>query len=330
MELFNLLKEGSDRSMPKLNTHLYFAKEISDSVAPAKLRNLLKEYRPEFLLGNIFPDIFYYSFRKKNISVSDHIHGENGIKTNKLIFDILDIAKERGEHRLLVFVWGMLAHFALDAKIHPLVYYLTGNYYDHDTQRRVGAVRQHFEFEVVLDMAISKENYLENFNANLYESEVFALLADLFQKMQIRKKEIVRFTKRAILIESRIVYSRAVYKLVRLLEKSGIIEKKYSALFYPKRKNNLISLSKKIEFHHPITGYLSKRGILDLLQEAQEEFLKKMNVAHDYYLGKINRRDGNKVITGENLNFGQEGVWAKDAKFFLKSGNWRDVYLENK
>ena len=120
--------------MPKENTHIHFAesllKELDDS---SPVGAIIREHLPEYYLGSIGPDILFYSNDEKVAMASESLHGADGSPTNELILDVL---KSSPSLRDMAFIMGYLTHCVLDIVFHPVIYYLSGNYYDEDEDKK--------------------------------------------------------------------------------------------------------------------------------------------------------------------------------------------------
>ncbi len=306
--------------MPKINTHLDFANEVIQGIESSKLAEINSNNKREFLIGSIFPDIFFYRINKRLFEMSEYIHGKEGNKTNELLFDILNVAKEKQDEKILAFVFGFVTHTVLDMKLHPLIYYLAGNYYDENKERQSEAVYQHIKLETMLDKSIAGKN---NINGQLKSVKFLKLLKDVLNQKEIYFKDIQISHKIILFIDSKFLPRRSVHGLARILVKIKLLDRKYLGLFYNEVKNEKIDLDKMMQYRDLITGEQKKASFNILLQEALEEVILRIEMAYKYYNGETSLKEAKKVIKGENLSVGKEGVASYAIKYTRTISNSR-------
>jgi len=304
--------------MPKINTHLYFAEKIVKNINDGKLKNVAIKNKRELLVGSIFPDIFFYRMNKKLFKVSEYIHGKEGNKTNELVFDILDIARGEKNEQLLAFVFGYISHMVLDATVHPMIYYLSGNYYDDNNKRQAEAVYQHIRLETMLDKSVTGKN---NIVRRLRSVDFLKPLENILQNRKISLKDVKKSNKLILFIDSKLLNKKFVYYFVKILAKSHILDKRYLGLFYAEVKNKKIDLDRNIKFRDLVSGKQRSGSFNELLQEALEEAILRIRVAQKYFDGKVNAKDAKKIIKGENLSIGREGVSSYVIKYTKDNEN---------
>ncbi len=298
--------------MPKINTHLDFANEVIQNIESSKLAEINSNNKREFLIGSIFPDIFFYRINKRLFKMSEYIHGKEGNKTNELLFDILNVAKEKQDEKLLAFVFGFVTHMVLDMKLHPLIYYLAGNYYDENKERQSEAVYQHIKLETMLDKSIAGKN---NINSQLKSVKFLKILNDVLSQKEIYFKDIQISNKIILFIDSKFLPRRSVHGLARILVKIKLLDRKYLGLFYNEVKNEKIDLDKMMQYRDLINGEQKKASFNILLQEALEEVILRIEMAYKYYNGETSLKEAKKIIKGENLSVGKEGVASYAIKY---------------
>ncbi len=298
--------------MPKINTHLDFANEVIQNIKSSKLAEISLKNRREFLIGSIFPDIFFYRINKRLFKMSEYIHGKEGNKTNELLFNILNVAKEKQDEKLLVFVFGFVTHMVLDMKLHPLIYYLAGNYYDENKERQSEAVYQHIKLETMLDKAIAGNM---NINSQLKSVKFLKKLKNVLKKKEINFRDIQISHKIILFIDRQFLPRKSVYRLAGILARVKLLDKKYLGLFYTEVKNDSIDLEKKINYRDLISGQKQVASFNDLLQKALEKSMVRIEMVYKYYNGEVNFQEAKEVIRGENLNIGQEGVASYAIKY---------------
>lgn len=134
--------------MPKENTHLWFARGLLDDFPGKPMLKDISGNIWSYLLGSVSPDTFYYGAGSRLPRIAEAFHGKDGNPTNTTIIHVLDEARDA---RDMAFILGFITHCALDITFHPVIYYLSGNYYDADQGKRRQAVYMHRHLETCMD-----------------------------------------------------------------------------------------------------------------------------------------------------------------------------------
>lgn len=310
--------------MPKEVTHWVIADEVArqldNSVFKAAQTN-----RNALLIGAVFHDILYYYRGKNNeiIILPDHLHGARKDDTYDVVRRIL--AKLYGcsggdRECLLAFLAGVITHIFADIHFHPMVYHMTGNYYESSK-----AVIRHRTLECVLDFYFC-EHFREQYDFNRVFSECTCDYSRLFSDLysvpmgnnndqgQDIAEDIIgsyRFFTKFRGIYSRRFIGNILHTMDFLFPTSL---KKISAVFYADRlKKSIPKLSNKIDYQNPVTG--------DSFEVTLEEFKTKTvedSVEFCLYLEKECLGKENPVIKGKgaSLETGLVGSNVDDMKHF--------------
>ncbi|MCB0360216.1 MAG: zinc dependent phospholipase C family protein [Bdellovibrionales bacterium] len=131
--------------------------------------NVLDSNLPAAYLGAIAHDApYYYHFgaSEEVTHVAEVLHGRFANDTlapvRKLLLALHDEPTRQGKDQLAAFILGFLSHYCTDVVFHPLIVYLTGDYYaDDDEERRVARTR-HRLFETYLDAWFRPRAHLWN------------------------------------------------------------------------------------------------------------------------------------------------------------------------
>lgn len=142
--------------MPKEIVHWMVAARSAELLAAGPFGPALARCPQGLRLGAVFHDILFYLRGEHPAglkSLPHRLHSSHGEDS----FDLLRLqAAHLHAHASTplptAFFVGLASHIFADATLHPLVYYLTGNYYDADEKKRTGAVRRHRAMEGLLDM----------------------------------------------------------------------------------------------------------------------------------------------------------------------------------
>ncbi len=142
--------------MPKEIVHWLVADRAAELLAAGPFAPALARCPKGLRLGAVWHDILFY-LRGEHpaglMTLPHRLHGSHGEDS----FDILRLSAAHLHARKdqplpTAFFVGLASHIFADATLHPLVYHLTGNYYDTDEKRRTGAIRRHRALECLLDM----------------------------------------------------------------------------------------------------------------------------------------------------------------------------------
>jgi len=301
--------------MPKENTHLYFSKNINKVNMP--YTGIINQNINYYYLGSVTPDTFYYS---KNIDiqkVSDVIHGKYGQPTNELIFDLLDLAKKNNDEKILSFTMGFITHCYLDIIFHPIIFYLTGNFYDENLTRREEAIFRHRRLEVTIDQKLNKDSYFEN----LIDKKIFKdinFIEILSNSFNIPPEDVeLSFERQYVL--NKIFHKKYYLNILYFLNKIGILNRKSEvSLFYGNLKNDYI-LNDNIEYRDLFNGEAFSVSLSELFDKANLKTKLALGSAYKYYKGEESRIQAIVNISGENLDTGSKTYSVDDIKFFINN-----------
>lgn len=300
--------------MPKENTHLYFAHQIIDQTEQAEWRRIANENLQAYYLGSVMPDTFYYSPKAAVRSISEILHGRHGELTNGIIFDLLDQAREHASEADLAFALGYLTHEALDITFHPLIYYLSGNYFDEDEGRRLEAMYLHRHLETFLDRKVN-ENFFFHDLIRLKVIKKLHFPELLKAKFGVKTGETAELLIRKNLA-SLFQNSTLAYYFVYSLFKLGVKKAKlFYGLFYPNLNADARIIPDLVDYRDIITGHPKRELITDLFDQADDLASDYFEAAFNYYQGKIDRTEGEKFIRGESFNTGRIGVPVSAIKY---------------
>jgi hypothetical protein len=302
--------------MPKENTHISFAYNILSCLEDNEIVKLVSPYIRDYLLGSIIPDTFFYSKYPEVIDISEHIHGKDGIPTNEIIFSCLDSANSP---RDIAFVLGFVTHCALDIIMHPVIYYLTGNYYDKDPYRMSLARYFHALFETGLDIKIGNRLRIHNLLKQ-------ALMKDLAFRDIVSNRFNTDYSlldkalKKQLFINM-VFDSGVVHKIFKPAVKAGAFGDPYIlGLFYREADLTWQKISDGYAIRDIITGEKKDVTLNGLFNTAKKKAQIMMNAAFAFYKGTISKKDLQKAIPGENLNTGKPGESIFDIAYTLHDG----------
>jgi Zinc dependent phospholipase C len=291
------------------NTHLYVAEQIRLEVAPAKIKPLIESNLRYYYLGSIFPDTFSYSKKERIRSISGRLHGADGTPTNRAVFSALDRIKETRDPKSLAFIFGYLTHLALDATVHPVIYYFSGYIAHGSPVDHEKSIYLHWHYESHLDRRFNDRFWLDELVSVAAAKEL-----GISGFMDIPESAMIKALTRQITYFSR-VRSRFFFRLYRLMNKLGVVSKEYLAGFYPNLELEGSRLPEQLIYRDIISGE-PKETTLEILMRNGIELGKEMiESAYDYYCGNLSRKECEKVVSGNNLDTGRPGKLVSDIRF---------------
>ncbi|HOM30133.1 MAG TPA: zinc dependent phospholipase C family protein [Deltaproteobacteria bacterium] len=288
--------------MPKENTHLWFAYSMLGRSIGADMLRTVSSHLSSYLLGSVMPDTFYYSPRRELVSISETFHGRDGNPTNTLVFKVLDAGPDQAD---LAFVLGFLTHCALDIAFHPVVYFLTGNYYDPDPARKAQAVRLHRRLETSLDAGLSHGFMLHRI-IRPWHTRGLALEAILARDFGARALDVrcalARQAAFNLAFRSAALYRVAVWASRR----TRAVPQEALGLFYADAGD--ARFPETIEAQDLVVGapYTTSAG--ELFDKAGRHAAAMMNAAWAFACGRTTRRELEEAIPGASLDTGMVGV----------------------
>ena len=295
--------------MPKENTHIYFADTVKKTL-PA-LSAMIDTYSQYFFMGSIAPDTFFYSKKAEIQDTSDFLHGKHGTATNKIVFDLLDIAKKNKDEKILIFVFGSLTHCYLDIVFHPIIFHLTGNFHDKDEHKRKLAVYKHRRREVQLDEKVNKSMHI----AKHIPKSIFTdtpLLNTLAETLNIPQQELIRSFQRQHKTNTWFRKSKHIIKFLHFLHKLGIIKEKTElALFYGQLPKEA-QLADTVHYKDLFSDQSFSTDLESLFTLASSKAQAALSSAYAYYEDRETRAQAEVHITGENLDTGHPTLTTAD------------------
>ncbi len=286
----------------KENTHLFFAESVLNRLNDKSLKKILEKNKGYYLLGSVFPDVFYHN--KKTFNISQILHGREREKTNELIFEFLKLAKDERDEKVFAFTLGYISHYVLDVYMHPVIYYLTGNYYDKDLAKKFKAMLHHRQLETFWDKQITKSFFLcKKLKISLLRN--LKLNKIIQNRYQIKENELIKVFEQCKK-NNRLFRNHSAYLLVAFLVRFGFYKDKAILGFFSFTKNTeLENLNDNLNYRDLITGEYKKDNLYDLIEKSEIRFLNLLDFVYEYYNNKISFEDLEKEILGESLDTGK-------------------------
>lgn len=271
--------------MPKELTHWHIAREALQRGVPAQVGELIECNPPLYYIGAIAHDIAFYDFSKPsevNIErVANQLHGVNGENTLVPLIEMMETAlSQNNKNTQLALLLGMLTHFVTDSIFHPMVYYMSGNYFAENPEERGKAVFRHRLLETAIDL------WLENADPIEYPSdlihlwretgeagrEAFDLLVGYYAHLGNKSSNFKKSWRNYRYIQSAYSWSTP-WRILAFYRRLGHLSvEKYEALFYS-QSLNLSFFDSRIDWLHPVTGTPYKMTLEELYKVCVEKVI---------------------------------------------------------
>jgi len=296
--------------MPKENTHLHFAYGLLEEFQGCDILKSVSENIWHYLLGSIIPDTFYYGNSASLRRISESFHGKDGNPTNTTIVQVLDNARDMKD---ISFILGFISHCALDITFHPVIYYLSGNYYDESPEKRARAVYMHRHLETCLDLDIKNSMRLHRLIRIKYlRGLVFEEIISQKFKVPIEHQ---RHSLRRQITYNVLFTSNAAYLLARLVSKTGLFtDTSQLGLFYGDAACDE-QIPSRIDVADLIEGRQWTTTINELFLNARTLAKSMMEAAYGFWMKSVTREEMLRAIPGLSLDTGKLGVSASSIRF---------------
>jgi hypothetical protein len=291
------------------NTHIYLADEIRKKIGNHTLKQMISDHRDFYYLGSIFPDILFYSKDEQVSKIAYNLHGEDGVPTSRIIFKLLDEIRIKKDKNNFSFIAGFLTHCAVDITIHPMVFYVSGYKVNGNKQEKDRASYLHWHYEASIDQLVNHHFSLDKIiNPELLKEliipKVIGIHVDVIGKALKRQINYISLTP-----------SRFYYIVFKALCKLGLYPAGAIAGFNRNLEKERIRLPDPIQYKDLLTGEPKQTTLNDLMAEAVQFGCRMIETAYEYYEGRENREQCEKIIGGQSLETGRVGKRMSDIRF---------------
>jgi hypothetical protein len=238
------------------------------------------------------------------MDIADALHGKEGNNTAEVIFSMLDSS---GKTRDLGFALGYITHCALDMVFHPVIYFLSGNYYDEDAGKRERAVAGHRTLETRLDIGLGNTRRV---HSSIRPSITGGLgFAEVLRGRFGAGLPEIRRALRNQVFYNRLFSSRTAFRTVCWLERSGLSrDRTLRGLFYAGAGAEDCDPGTPFMYRDIITGEEKTASVNGLMDNAVKKAMGMIHAAKSYALGNASLDEARGVIAGESLDTGGVGV----------------------
>lgn len=286
--------------MPKELTHWIIADKIHQYMDDSSLKAGIDKHRALYHIGAVALDTPYY-FRGKSTGVfeelANSLHGKNQEDTFAPIVKVVQYYGDNVPPPVWAFLCGIISHIMTDGQFHPLVYFLTGNYYDPDIQAREKAICNHRKWEAQLDLYYSrnfmlmKPNLLANclHTKTISDNDLISMLAVLyFADDSLHRNEIKSALKSHSFMTS-CFSKKSIYNLIKMtnLVSGGKCNQNLAMFYPPQEQLYLHSFKSSFKYRHPKTGEERE----DTLQNIEDRAIKNTLDIINHWSQVKNRTD---------------------------------------
>jgi hypothetical protein len=316
--------------MPKEITHWLIASRVADELRGAPLGDAAAENTNCLMLGAVFHDVLFYlrgpGKTAPFLAMADELHGIRGEDTYEIVRKICAaIIASKKPGPLMAFMVGLVSHIHIDFFFHPMVFYLTGNYFDSDPAKRSKAVQRHRRIEVMMDLFFcGGPDELRRYSLRGFIKKAEVPPADLFQEALAgfaREKELpdllhalARALKTFVLIQKisrNQTLSYFLYGLQPILL-NGL--KEIVCLFYaPQINAELQKISGVISYRNPVTNEVSEHSVQTIFDLAVEKSVAFCRMIEPSVVAKAPIKLNDR---GPSLEVGLQSVSMEEASHF--------------
>nr|WP_321256365.1 zinc dependent phospholipase C family protein [uncultured Pseudodesulfovibrio sp.] len=315
--------------MPKELIHFKTALRTAEILSGTRFSSSLDTHPHGLLLGAVVHDVLFYGVNKHArplTQLAHQLHGIDGQDT----FTLLKLQAEhaartpKNELAIALFV-GMASHIFADATMHPMVWYLSGDYFDTNPQTKSQTRQRHRALESLMDMVICPEmigrplfsikRLLTRLENDLYNALPMKSLAKLAGTSPeglctgLHHAFTVFATLQGLYPNSTL--SRTLFSMSPFLPRQA---REIITLFYaPQLMIQAERVRGQIEYQHPVTGESLNKSIKTMMEEAAAKTsLLCQSMEKTLFLGKPFRP---KDI-GPSLDSGEPGLTTRHMQHF--------------
>lgn len=315
--------------MPRELVHWKVLSLATDQLPSGVLRSSLVEHSAASQIGAMAPDAPYY-FRLGGTpfeAIAEKIHGAHGEDTFDPIRTMFQTLSDKSHSGEIAFIAGFLSHLVTDIYFHPMVYALSGNYYDIVPEQRKRARADHRLLETYLDEAI-RQQHPGAANSSMLDlrrqlpTTTFRAIERLLESALPSSKSCWATALRHMHILQHIFVTRSYSRIAHAINAvcSGKFVDKV-VLFRPLSPVPP-ALTSAIDFHDPVTNETRQVSVESLTNAAATRLLELFVVIQNQLeAGAPNVLEG---VQGESLNTGTLGGRNSQMLYFPERKSWKD------
>ena len=307
--------------MPSIYTHDYFAKNTYKKLEKENIYKL-KNKTFYYIFSQSFDTLYYYNFLslKPGRKYRDIGHYAHTHKTWLYFKNMIEYIKENKlyDDENLGYIYGSLAHYALDSTCHPYIHYISGRFDKKDLKN----TKQYMGNHAITEISIDSLYYSKDHNSKYSKYKMYNDLIPRLNFSDSLKKTIDYTFKKTFNIENvGRIYNKSynqshyIYKYL-MYDKYGLKKfiykivdfitpfKKFKANTYSHHINNpninLLNLEKNT-WIHPVTGDKYNDSFEELYNKSQKKLIKYIKKCNNYFNNKCSIQDVEREI--KNLSY---------------------------
>lgn len=298
--------------MPNYVSHALMAEEYYDILKKEKtnLIDINKNKLKKFSIG--------HDYTYTNQKLFEKTHNKN---VQKFFINLLNYIVENklyDNEEIITYLYGQIAHFALDSTLHPYIYFKEKN------TKKTGLLSQHTTTEYYIDDYLSNKKYSQepnnldyNFinNNNLCSNELGKLITEIYSKTYKSNETIKTYKKTLLAMKSLIKASKIKIKDKVLLKRVL----KYDKYFKDNNINEEYILNKnKSIWINPFSGKVSNESFEELYQKAIDKAIELTMEANDFLYKKRNQEKLALAFPNISYDTGIDCKYGKKIKYLKR------------
>ena len=322
--------------MPSIYTHNYFARDTYKKLENEKIRHIDNKIYYE-IFAQSFDNLFFYDFFIPTCGKKYRKLGYYAQKHNVWLYfkNIIEYIKNNNLYtdENLGYLYGSLAHYAMDSSCHPYIHYISGKVNKKNLKETRKYIGNHAKNEIMIDAIY----YYKEHNEKYYK---YKLYKELIPKIKFPKNLIDNidyvfketFDKDNIghVFNKSYIHMRYSYKYL-MYDRTGVKTFLYKLVdtitphknFKANNYSNHISdvdisvmNEKRNTWIHPITGDKHNESFEDLYDIAQKNLISYIKICNKYFDNKCTLKEVEKVIGNTSYSSGLDASIKPKFKYF--------------
>ncbi len=325
--------------MPKEISHILFADDILQGLGPGRASEIIWAHKSIYYFGSMSPDIFYYDFRLPGSGPRGDrwggiIHGKDGEDNTLHVQRMLESGRSSenavDRERYFAFIAGFLTHVAADTNFHPMIYAVSGHYYDPDPLQRKLAMCRHYLFESCMDLhLLGRRGWsLKNFRLldrlkipDDFRDPLLRFFSDVLTQAHDPFVDLFPLLKNCLFasrIMQRSFQSVTLFRLMNIFNRlaGGKFDFALSTFYVQSRASAKIKFDSLPDVPHPVSGKKYPGSIFVLAEKTKRRGVDFVKTAFQFYENRISSARMKRVIRPYSLNTGIENCSIKEMKRF--------------
>ena len=146
--------------MPAFITHYLYGVDMYHTLSTKEIKSVIYQYQNVYKLGLQGPDIFFFDLSlilgASEYNVGNHMHEHSVSQFFQNYLNKLSTLTGSEYACGLAYLCGLLAHYSLDALVHPYIYYRTG-YSPNINGSNINSFSVHGQLEALIDKQLLLE-----------------------------------------------------------------------------------------------------------------------------------------------------------------------------